>query len=413
MSKVLCFEACSLLRCPLPVTDNTISILPLDASKFSLPLDSHVYLMIEHDGVREEVRFNGGPTYGGLLTIDRGTSRSYFPIGASVCVAITCGFLDDFVCQRVLECATPANYLNTLLLLDNSWSGTNTFLKPTYFGTAKWDPALVAASRLLQINSGLWANFTTGIDEEQYGYLASIERVVGNKATYGARFGARLDAGVTGAGIGSRAEVTGDAGAFAPLTGNIAFVFSRESNNTLVKNGFESRFSNRPEGSPTVTGGLGANKYNQKSSAYAVLSAARSSAGEFCGWTRGVNFTAGSLDETAGAKAVGIDFSEIGSAEVTRIDSWIRLRPEAGIEWNGDSVAYDKLNSTFYRATSKFEFSWKGNSRFGFKADNGTLLFADTAATVPLLVMSAGTTSGKFLPIEVNGTVYKIELKNV
>lgn len=412
MSKVLCFDACSVLRCSLAASDNSLRIVPTDANQFSLPLDSHVYLLIEADGLREEVRFNGGPTFGGNLTVERGDSRQSFPAGASVCVAITCGYLQDFVCQRVKECAKDASIgLGELLPLNNTWMGTNTFMRPVSFGAARWDQTLVNSNRLLSVTSGLWVNFTASLDEIQYGYLSTVARISGTKATLGAKFTARGETGVTGDVIGTSNEAWTAPGALSYMVGAQSIVYSQESNAPAGKVGHNSIFRNRPEDVSTTVGGLGANKYNQASSAYVVSSQSRSSAGEFCGWARGLVFKAGSLDETAGAKAVGIDFSDINTAEVARVDSWIRFKFDAGIEWNGDSVTYDKLKSAFNRTAAQWGFTWKGNNRFGFRVDNGTLLFADTGATTPLLVTAAGAASGQFLPVEINGTVYKIELR--
>lgn len=412
MSKVLCFDACSVLRCPLSASDNSLRIVPTDANKFSLPLDSHVYLLIEADGLREEVRFNGGPIFGGNLTVERGDSRQSFPAGASVCVAITCGYLEDFVCQRVKECAKESSTgLGELLPLDNEWTGTNTFTKPVNFGAAKWDQELVTTNKLLSVNSGLWVNYSAALGEIQYGHLATVVRTAGAKATLGGKLTARGETGVTGDVIGASNEAWTAPGAQSYLAGTQSIVYSQESNATADKVGHTSIFRNRPDGVSTTVSGLGANKYNQGSIAYAVQSQARSSAGEFCGWARGLVFEAGSLDETAGGKAIGIDFSDIATADVARVDSWIRLKFDAGIEWNGDSATYDKLKSAFNRTAGQWGFTWKSNNRFGFRVDNGTLLFADTGATTPLLVTAAGAASGQFLPIEVNGTVYKIELR--
>lgn len=414
MSKVLCFDARSVLRCSLPASSNTLRIIPTDSNKFSLPLDSHVYLLIEADGLREEVRFNGGPSFGGNLTVERGDSRQSFPAGASVCVAITCGYLNDFVCQRVKQCATDtATGLGELLPLNNTWNGTNVFTRPVSFGGATWDQELVLTNRLLSVTSGLWVNFSSNLNQEQYGYLSTVIRTAGTKETFGGKFSARGQTGVTGVVIGGSSEAWTAPGAQSPLTGAQSLVYSQESNSTAEKIGQAAVFNNRPSGASTTVNGLGANKYNQNSVAYVIASQDRSSAGEFCGWSRGIVFRSSALDEVAGKKAVGIDFSDIDTAQIGRIESWIRFKFDAGIEWNGDSVAYDRLKSAFNRTTSEWGFTWKGNNRFGFRVDNGTLIFADTGSITPLLATAAGAASGKFLPVEVNGIIYKIELRGV
>lgn len=414
MSKVLCFDACSVLRCPLLPSENSLKIIAGDINKFNLPVDTHVYLLIEADGIREEVRFSGGSNFSGVMTVERGDYRYMFPAGASVCVAITCGYLNDFVCQRVTECAQEvAPILGSILTTNNNWTGNNTFTKSTWFGSAKWNPELTAESKLLSVNSGLWVNFSTAIDKEQYGYLATITRTAGNKPTLGAKFQARAEAAATEFVRGSTSEAWTAPGSLAPLYGAASIIYSQESNSPAEKVGHVSVFRNRPQDTSNTVSGLGANKYNQASMAYAVLSQTRSSAGEFCGWSRGLVFGADSLDEAAGVKAIGIDFSDLVTANMSRVDSLVRLKYDGAVEWNGDSVTYDSLKSTFNRTAGLWGFTWKGNSRFGFRADNGTLIFADTGATTPLLVTAAGAASGQFLPVEVNGTIYKIELRTV
>lgn len=412
MSKVLCFDACSVLRCPLSPSDNTLRIVPTDTNKFSLPLDSHVYILVEADGLREEVRFSGGSSFGGNLTVERGDSRRSFPAGASVCVAITCGYLEDFVCQRVRKCAREVSVeLGGLIPLNNTWTGTNVFEEQVSFGAATWNPDLVTPNKLLSVTSGLWVNYRAALGDTQYGYLATVVRTTGTKPVVGAKLTARGEAEVTGDVIGTSSEAWTAPGAQSSLVGTQSIVYSQESNATAEKIGHAAIFRNRPDGVSATVGGLGANKYNQGSAAYAVLAQPRSSAGEFCGWSRGLVFKAGSLDEATGLKAVGIDFSDVSTDEVSRIDSWIRLKFDAGIEWNGDTATYDKLKSAFNRSAGQWGFTWKSNSRFGFRVDNGTLLFSDTGATTPLLVAIAGVASGQFLPVEVNGTIYKIELR--
>jgi hypothetical protein len=412
MSKVLCIEACSVLRCALAPSDNSLKILPTDSNQFQLPLNSHVYMIIEADGVREEVRFNGGGTVGGVLTIERSQNPKAFPVGASVCVAITCGFLDDFVCQRASECAievvtTTGDIRNTV----NTWTKSNLFNGSVAFGGAQWSSALVTSDRLLKVNSGLWVDLRTALAQEQYGYLATVVRTAGSNATIGSRVSARAEAGVTGRVTGSISQAWTSPGSSAPLYGATATVYSQESNSTAEKVGHRVSFKNRADGATATVSGLGANKYNQASVGYLLDAQQRSSAGEFSGWARGIVFEADSLDEAAGVKAVGIDFADLLTASAGRVNALIRLKYDHAIEWNGDSSTYDSVKSAYNRAAGAWGFTFNGNSRFGFKADNGMLSFGDTGATTPLLTATAGATSGKFMPLEVAGVMYKVELR--
>lgn len=409
MKKVLCIAACSTLRCPVFRTDKTIKIALSDVLAFSLPIDTYVYMIIEAAGVQEEVRFDGGLIVDGELTVTRYRNPQEFPAGASVCVAITCKHLQDFVCQRVQECTDVQNIPSgDIRATDNTWTGVNHFTGSVSFGDAVFNTTLVDGEKLLQLNSGLWIDFSTGIDKPQYGYLASVKRTSGASSIYGAKFVARTDAGATGTVIGSTSEAWTSVGALAPLYGAVSAVYSQDSNSPSEKIGHMAYFRNRADNVSSVSGGIGANKYNQKSSAYYVIAQQRSSAGEFCGWNRGLAFGPGSLDETGVKKAIGIDFADIPDAEVARIKALVQLRANLGVEWNGASA--DSLNSSYNSTTSMWGFTWKGQSRFGFRVDNGTLIFADTNAVAPLLVAAAGAASGKYLPIEVNGTPYKIQL---
>jgi hypothetical protein len=380
-----------------------------DVVQFNLPVDSYVYLIIEANGIQEEVRFDGGRIVDGELAITRYRDTQNFPAGASVCVSITCRYLDDFVCQKVQECTVQQPLIDTTLLgRNNTWVGSNQFNGAVAFKDAVWDTSLVAGDNLLQLDKGLWIGYSTAIDKSQYGFLASVKRTSGGASLYGAKFTARADVGATGTIIGSVSEAWTAPGALAPLYGATASVYSQDSNNPNEKIGYMSYFRDRPDNVSATPAGIGANKYNQRSTAFAIVSQPRSSAGEFCGWLRGIHFGAGSLDETGITKAIGIDFSDIADTDIPRVKALIQLRSKLGVEWNGNSI--DALNSSYNDTTGMWGFTWKGQSRFGFRVDNGGLVFNDTSATTALLVTTAGAASGQYLPIEVNGTIYKIQL---
>jgi hypothetical protein len=407
----VCIDACAVITCPLDLTDNTIRVAPELVRKFQLPINAHTYLVVEYEGQREEVRFAGSYSALGVLAVERSKPQN-FPRGAKVCFGITCEFLTDFVCQRASECATEvANGFGDLQGTNNVWTGFNRFNGGVEFGSALWNSATVEAQRLLKLDSGMWVDYGAVLNEVEYGYLATVSRISGVGATIGGKFEAATEGTLSNPSIGITSGASSGRDASSPLTGAESFVNNGASNNTAKKIGHRSVFRNRPEGTSSTVGGLGTNRYNSDSHAYSIEAQQRSSSAEYCGWNRGLNFAAGGLDQSTTSKAVGIDFSDVADAEIARIEAAFRLKAGLGIEWNGDSVAYDSFKSGYSRSTNAFEMKFKDNLRLSVLADNGTLMFADLSATIPLVTATAGASSGQFLQIMYNGLVRKIELR--
>jgi hypothetical protein len=411
MSRVVCIDACAVLTCPLDLTDNTIRVAPELVRKFQLPINAHTYLVVEYEGQREEVRFAGSYSQLGVLAVERSKPQN-FPRGATVCFGITCGFLTDFVCQRASECAVEvANTFGDIRGTNNVWTGFNRFNGGVQFGSALWDSAPVVAQRLLKLDAGMWVDYAAVLEEPQYGYLATVNRTAGIGATTGGKTEARTEGTLNNLAVGFTAEAWAGRNTAAPLVGSESIIYNEASNNTAAKIGHRSVFRNRPDGVSSTVGGLGTNRYNSGANAYTVESQARSSDAEYCGWSRGLVFAAGGLDQSTTSKAVGVDFSDIPEAELARIEAALRLRAGLSVEWNGDSIAYDSFKSKYNKLTTAFEMSFKDNPRLSVLADNGMLMFADLSSTTPLVTNTSGLGAGKFLPIMYNGVQYKLELR--
>lgn len=411
MANVICYDARTRLACSIKPTDNTIKIQLQDIDAYSLPPNTYVYLLLEAGGVREEVVYAGGNIADGVLTISRGDEPNHFPAGAHVSMHMGCSFLDDYVCQRIAECGGGITGSN-VLIGNNTFTGDNTFQKPVSIGGVLLDPRPINATGALTINTGFWSKFTTAITNIIYGLSVDVKRTSGSQDLIGGRVMATIGTTLTAKAIGLQAEAWGEVDTTSELRGLVATVGTHESNNTSLKAGVTALFSNRAAVDGLPVEGLGANKYNLNSTAYRVESQPRSTAGENCGWNKGLVFAAGSLDEIAGsgAKAVGIDFSLLDASDTSRVGALVQLRHGLGIEWNAEAIAFISLQTKYNRATAQLEVSYGGNKRLGVGSDNGMLSFGDAGATTPLIVSTAGAASGTYMPIVVNGVTYKLAL---
>ena len=112
-------------------------------------------------------------------------------------------------------------------------------------------------------------------------------------------------------------------------------VFSQYHNQVDRVIGTDNVFKNRPDDliGGAVRGGLGANRYNANSIAYWVTSQPRSTAGEYCGWNRGLQFDANSLDASADGRGIGVDFVQVNK---TRVDCM--KFPDGSVQNSGQGV---------------------------------------------------------------------------
>lgn len=92
---------------------------------------------------------------------------------------------------------------------------------------------------------------------------------------------------------------TSEVASHATLVGLEASVISQYNANKMALVGMNSVYKDRPDTlySGAVSQGLGANKYNANSRAIFISAQPRSTAGENCGWGRGIMFDGGCFDD--------------------------------------------------------------------------------------------------------------------
>lgn len=160
----------------------------------------------------------------------------------------------------------------------------------------------------------------TGNPSIMYGWVAALTRTSGAKWVVPGFFVGEASGG-TGSIWGIATEAwTGTRSAVATsssvLVGAEFSCVSQYSNQSDAVIGVDVVFKNRPDALLTgaVRGGLGSNRYNLNSYAYWITSQPRSTAGEYCGWTRGIMFDTNSLDRDINGKAVAIDMANVNTA---------------------------------------------------------------------------------------------------
>lgn len=152
-----------------------------------------------------------------------------------------------------------------------------------------------------------------------------------------------------------------------------AAVISQYDKNTQPLIGVNSVFKNRPDtrvnGTPFL--GKGGNRYNVASWAYWVSSQQRSSAGEYCGWSRGLKFDAHALDRTVDGKAIAVDMGDIQNPQdctmflfpdgTTQDSGTVAFKAECVVQETLQVFKYQKV-----RFTQKYNYgnggSWDGNN---------------------------------------------------
>lgn len=411
MASILCTNIDTLLTCPLTASGLFLRVPATDAGQFDIPPDSYVLLTVSHTHGTEDVVYSGGPIVDGLVPITRPNGGNAFPTGSRVSAEISCAFLQEFVCQQVARCAAVGNDSSVdIRQLENTWARVNRFVRGIFVGDTKIDPTDEVANKALLIDSGLWVNYQTAIPNTAYGFLSAVTRTSGAATTVGAKFEAKANVAVNSEVIGVSANAWVSASSASSASATISTVYQESSNNVSAKAGVRVVFRNRPDGVSTPFSGLGGNKYNANTVGISVESSGRGSVGEFCGWNRGIVFKPSGLDATSTNKAVGIDFSDIPDSELSRIEAGIRLKHDMAIEFNADAAAYTALKLIYKRPTKTLQLTYGTDFRFGVSSDNGRLSFSDSNATVPLVAIAAGAATGKFLPIEINGVIYKIAL---
>jgi hypothetical protein len=295
----------------------------------------------------------------------------------------------------------------------DTMTGALTLVTGSKFGGAagmEIDDALMASQSLLTVDKGIYVAYEANDSDINYGFAANVVRDSGAFLTVGSQSSA---IGTSGAGstlFGSNFNAVGLSGFSSALVGQEIDVGSFTPNNTSNKYGLNIIFFNRggtnpgeysytfPFGSYTSAGGgLGSNFYNKNAKAIVIESQERSSAGEYCGWTRGVYFGEYSLDiETDAAYPssrsypIGIDFSGLhyygGTDPVTsfNLEAAVALRDFQSIWWNRDpstaATATNKVRSYFNPATSRWVIENGGAEKLGVDVTGAGGLYVNGVA---------------------------------
>jgi hypothetical protein len=217
-------------------------------------------------------------------------------------------------------------------------------LLPYTLGGAAFSTPNYATMNAININAGWYIDFVTALASTVQGFSAHIERSAGGNPNYtvGGLLSIQNRTGVTSDVFGIVTEVVNQPGASGGLVAAEFAVGNERNNSVNAKVALDLVFKDRGDGVATVTEGLGANSYNLGAMALFLSSQTRSTAGEFCGWRRGILFDTDAIDADVNGGGIGIDFAKIhyygGTDPLTafRMTAAIRLRDYQSILWNGD-----------------------------------------------------------------------------
>lgn len=143
---------------------------------------------------------------------------------------------------------------------------------------------------LININKGIYVNYTSTTNEIIYGFACNVRRAAGSQFVVGGQINAYANKGVTGGVFGLATTAVAEAGSSVGVTGYEPNIACLDDKTKKVKWGIYNVFKNRGDGVAAVGPGLGSNCYNLYSSAFVLESQVRSSAGEYCGWNVGLDF---------------------------------------------------------------------------------------------------------------------------
>lgn len=307
------------------------------------------------------------------------------------------------------------------VFLTIGYSGQGTFPK-LQVGAATWTSEN-AAQDLINLDKGIYVNYSSTVAGIIYGFACNVRRAAGSQFVVGAQINAYANRGVTGGVFGLATTAWAEAGSNSDVTGYEPNIVCTDPDTQKVKWGIYNVFKNRKDGATAAAAGLGSNRYNLYSSAFVVESQARSSVGEYCGWSVGLDFhdqwcdqqsppawsavvayvagmtvtsggllwraikastnqapAAGSLfwvqRTYAGTNdlAVGIDFSTMSVATMARMASAIRLRATQYFHWEETGA----IGSKFDAVTSIHTLSDnQGASRFAVDVGTGVARFGN------------------------------------
>lgn len=240
------------------------------------------------------------------------------------------------------------------------------------------------AQELINVDQGVYVNYTSAVQDIIYGFACNVRRSGGSAFTVGAQINAWGEVGSTGDVYGLATTATCQpSSSVRNVIGYEPDVVNAYNNNTGVKWGVNVVFKDRGDNQVTgaTTDALGSNYFNYQAVGFVLTAQPRSTTGEFCGWTVGMDFIDGWCDQAsvpaysaavtypAGAivssggvlwkaittntnvvpgvgpnwvqrtysgttnLAVGIDFSSMGTTGMSRMASAVRLRSTQYIHW--------------------------------------------------------------------------------
>lgn len=300
---------------------------------------------------------------------------------------------------------------------------------------------------LLRVDKGLYSLYYSGNGGIIYGFACNVHRASGTNFVVAAQLNAWAESGVTCPVFGLAPTVLCLPGSSnCTLVGIETDIVNMDDANTAVKIGIQSVFKNRFDGVGTVVNGVGSNLYNWNAIAYSVDSAPRSAAGEFCGWTVGLQFLdgwcdtdnpqawsasfnyqrgqtvtqgglvyasilGGNLNHSPAASptwwvtrtyagtvdsSIGIDFSTLSVTTMGIMSSAIRLRNGMYVHWEESGAVGSLMNG----ASGYWELQNQTNFRFGVNMTDGVVKVGNakapngavTAATIGKIGGAGGPT---------------------
>jgi hypothetical protein len=211
----------------------------------------------------------------------------------------------------------------------------------TIFG-ATFNNTHLAANNAIDFDKGWYIVYNTNAATDQYGMAIDIEGTGGAGLSVNALLNA-ANQNFSNRGLYPLVTQAWNKPGGGGTLVAAEFAAINETNNfTGSKWGCDIVWKDRGDGVATVVQGLGANEYNLGAFGLVFDSQSRSTAGERCGWRRGIYFTPDALDADANGAAIGIDFAKVrfygGTNPLTayRMTAAIRMNAYQTILWNGD-----------------------------------------------------------------------------
>jgi hypothetical protein len=243
------------------------------------------------------------------------------------------------------------------------------------------------ASKLITLNGrGLYANFTDNPSSDVkilYGFASNVRRSGHDNHTVGGQFSAYLENNLTlsvGQTFGVVANaIAGATNSISGLVGIEVSAIQQNNNNNSNSVGIDIVFADRI-GAAAAPGGLGSNKYNNKSVAVNISSQTRSTSGEFCGWNTGIKFNEYCMDLAVNGgtqRGYAIDFfplhydGGLDPATAFRVDAVIRMRTLQTLLWDDNAGGKTRVGFLYPGGVAKFCITQNGVERWSVDVNTG------------------------------------------